>query len=494
MADIAAPPQAPPAAAMRLSTAQPAANAAEEAIRNHHLGMDVFSPVNQNGSFEFDRVLKSGEAQKRTRKTKTWKTIYLVLRPHTLSIYKDREETKLRHQIILTDLTAVARQRDPKKKAKNVFGLFSPSRNYHIAALSDKDAQDWIELIRREARIDEEEEEMILASPNGGKNVTFHGFERRNLGGAAAARPMRSEILSSDTSDGEALARPPSSMKRDEIRSARRPSHTLAYSGNEQASFSDFSDNPASSNFQDSALSFSQPNEGYVSSDRPAGLGRNTSQASNVGGNAGTVGTVGTTGTTGTAGTTGTTGTAGTIGTTGTASSKPRDEERVVCQGWLYILKSKGGVRQWKKLWGVLRPKSMGLYKNEDEYSATLIIPFPNILDAVDIDPISKSKRYCIQVISEERNYRFCAPDEDQSTQWLGALKMLLAKRKEAEVQQRAAAEKAERERAAAGLGVMNTVGTVTTGSGRPEAASPMSGGSGGSGSGGSHRGSLPVR
>lgn len=71
---------------------------------------------------------------------------------------------------------------------------------------------------------------------------------------------------------------------------------------------------------------------------------------------------------------------------------------------------------------------------------------------------------------------------------------MLLAKRKEAEVQQRAAAEKVERERAAAGLGGMNTVGTTTTGSGRPEAASPMSGGSGGSGSGGSHRGSLPVR
>lgn len=28
------------------------------------------SPVNQNGSFEFDRVLKSGYVQKRTQKTK----------------------------------------------------------------------------------------------------------------------------------------------------------------------------------------------------------------------------------------------------------------------------------------------------------------------------------------------------------------------------------------------------------------------------------------
>ena len=40
------------------------------AIRNGHLNLGVFSPVNQNGSFEFDRVLRSGEVYKRTRKTK----------------------------------------------------------------------------------------------------------------------------------------------------------------------------------------------------------------------------------------------------------------------------------------------------------------------------------------------------------------------------------------------------------------------------------------
>lgn len=38
--------------------------------RSGHLNLDTFSPVNQNGSFEFDRVLKSGEVHKRTRKTK----------------------------------------------------------------------------------------------------------------------------------------------------------------------------------------------------------------------------------------------------------------------------------------------------------------------------------------------------------------------------------------------------------------------------------------
>ncbi|GME44736.1 hypothetical protein GTA08_BOTSDO04369 [Neofusicoccum parvum] len=405
MADVApaAAPQNIPLnpARMRIDTTTPPPPP-DEATRKGDLGLGVFSPVNQNGSFEFDRVLKSGELLKRTRKTKTWKTVHLVLRPHTLSIYKDRDETRLRHQISLNEITAVARQRDSSKKAKHVFGLFSPSRNFHLAALSDQDAQDWVEFIRRESRIDEEEEEMILASPSGGRP------SHRNRSSDKKAR----EQLMSSSSEGEGLARPPSSMAPKDLHSARRASHTLAYSGNEQASFSDFSDTPVPTGFRESTLSFSQPNDGnagYESSvsGRPS-LGRNVSQMSNAGAK------------------------------NGNDTGKKLDEDRVVCQGWLYILKSKGGVRQWKKLWVVLRPKSLGLYKNEDEYSANLIIPFQNVLNAVEIDPMSKTKRFCMQIIAEERNYRFCAPDEENMTKWLGAFKSLLAKRKEAAMQRRA--------------------------------------------------------
>lgn len=48
-------------------------------IRNAHLNLDTFSPVNQNGSFEFDRVLKCGFVQKRTRKTKVGLPSYNLL-------------------------------------------------------------------------------------------------------------------------------------------------------------------------------------------------------------------------------------------------------------------------------------------------------------------------------------------------------------------------------------------------------------------------------
>lgn len=53
---------------MRIRTGTPPPP--DEATRKGDMGLGVFSPVNQNGSFEFDRVLKSGELLKRTRKTK----------------------------------------------------------------------------------------------------------------------------------------------------------------------------------------------------------------------------------------------------------------------------------------------------------------------------------------------------------------------------------------------------------------------------------------
>jgi hypothetical protein len=35
--------------------------------RNGHLNLDTFSPVNENGSFEFDRVLKTGKLHRRVK-------------------------------------------------------------------------------------------------------------------------------------------------------------------------------------------------------------------------------------------------------------------------------------------------------------------------------------------------------------------------------------------------------------------------------------------
>jgi hypothetical protein len=280
----------------------------------------------------------------------------------------------LRHQINLAEITAVARQRDSKKKMDHVFGIFSPARNYHLGTASDKEAQQWVDLIRTEARIDQEEGDMTVMSPSG--NKTFTGFDRSK---SAVASP---KVASSSS---EADRRPSSSIAPENMHSARRSSQVLSYSGNERASLSDleFSD---TGGYQASTTSLPK---------RPVKQTRNFSQQSNIG-------------------------------------STP-DDERVVYHGWLYVLKSKGGVRQWKKVWVVLRPKGLAFYKSDQEYSATHIIPFSSIIDAVDIDSVSRSKQYCMQVIAEEKNFRFCAPDENTLAKWLGSFKSLLIKRKEAQ-------------------------------------------------------------
>ncbi|KAI1108101.1 PH domain-containing protein [Nemania sp. NC0429] len=372
-------------------------NTAVSRLRNQ-LCLSIASPVNQNGSFEFDRVLKSGYVQKRTQKTKVWKTVYLVLRPNALYIYKSDKESKLRHKLHLSDLSAVVPLKDPKQKRNNLFGLFSPARNYHFEAPTAKDAQEWIDLVRKDARIEEEEEEMFLASPiirrqsfapaamlkttDGSRDLPVHDHER---------------FLSSSPE-------PPDRPAPKSVRSGgRRMSHN-DYSGlsaNEVASQSDFSDVEFQRGHGASSESFTVPPTSASgthpdSRAKPPVMGeKNASQTSGL--------------------------------------NVERDPDRVVWQGWLWFLKGKRGMRQWKNCWAVLRPRNLILYKDESEYTASFILALPSIVNVMDIDPVSKTKVHCMQIITDEKSYRFCAYDEESLVHCLGAFKSLLAKRKELE-------------------------------------------------------------
>ncbi|EMR88063.1 putative ph domain-containing protein [Botrytis cinerea BcDW1] len=395
---------APPATALPQS-------ASANRIRNSHLALDTFSPVNQNGSFEFDRVLKSGFLQKRTRKTKAWKPVFLVLRPNYLSIYKDQNEDKLRHKIHLSDLTAVAFLKDPKQKRRNVFGLFTPSRNYHLEATTKGDAEQWVDLIRKEARIDEEEEEeMLLASPSGNVNSTYPGFDQsmahEQLQRKTEAQILHDERLGSSSPEPTEPIIPRANKKQNmsAMGGGRRPSNTIEYSGNELVSDAEFSDTDLSRIPGMSTLSLNlhnpPPNPNPDLEVKPPAttlpLGRNTSQLS---------------------------------------LSHPNplpehDPERVVYQGYLLYLRSKNGIRSWKNLWVVLRPRSLSFYKNDSEYSPVMILPMENVINVVEIDPLSRTKRYCFQVIGEEKSFKFCAGSEGALVNVLGACKSLLARRK----------------------------------------------------------------
>ncbi|PGH19446.1 hypothetical protein AJ80_03947 [Polytolypa hystricis UAMH7299] len=357
-------------------------------LRNGQLNLDTFSPVNRNGSFAFDQVLMSGKIFRR-RKSKhafkaSWKPGHLVLRPNLLSLYKDEEEVELRLSITLSDVTAVALVKPPGSKRENTFGIYTPSKNYRFQASSQDDAELWVECIRNE--FSSESPDTLLA--NAGRNGTD--------------RPGKVEDSASemtDLDDHMGMPRSPSFLRAGSA--SRRPtsgmlSHTQDYSGNEITSYSDFSDVPVSPTPQRSTVSLPKFDPHSLSPSSPLdcrpSLQRQSSQTSDTG-------------------------------------PTDIDLERVICHGYLLCLKSKKGVRQWKKLWVVLRPHNLYFYKDEQEYSAVKIISMDQIINAAEIDPMSRSKNFCLQIIAEDRTYRFCAPDEEALAKWLGSLKSVLVKK-----------------------------------------------------------------
>lgn len=68
------------------------------------------------------------------------------------------------------------------------------------------------------------------------------------------------------------------------------------------------------------------------------------------------------------------------------------------------------------------------MYVCNQEYSAVMIIPMTQVINAAEIDPLSKSRQSCIQVIAEDKTYRFCAPDDEALAAWLGSLKSVLTR------------------------------------------------------------------
>lgn len=330
-----------------------------------------------------------------------------MLRPNTLSIYKSDSESKLRHKVYLTDLSAVTMLRDPKQKRQNLFGLYSPAKNYHFEAKTAADAQEWIELIRQDARIEEEEEEMFLASPIiRRQSYAPASMLARGPENTPAQRPDFDRFASSSPE--------PLDMRRPKFgsRSTRRSSHPLepaGMSGAELASHSDFSDTetqrPFGASAEDLAVGFFSTSGIHMepgSLNRPMLSNRNLSQVSGL--------------------------------------NAEQDPDRVVWQGWLWFLKGKRGVRQWKDCWAVLRPRNLILYKDESEYTAYFILPLSAVVNTVDIDPVSRTKKHCMQIITDEKSYRLCAHEEESLVQCLGAFKSLLNKRKDLEARAAATA------------------------------------------------------
>jgi hypothetical protein len=303
-----APALVPAPRSLDLSTSKLAASVIPPAAapRQQYLDPVAFSPVNENGSFEFDRVIKAGQVLKRGRKTKvdtshrarhefvvadtckSFKSSHLVLRPVSLSIYSDADHTAVKHSIPLSEITAVARQRKTKRPGAALFTVFTPPRNFHFDARLDEVADQWVHQIRVAARIDEWEDGAVGTSEEDGEGI--------------------------------AVARQTTSTQPIPIKQPTTIPNNNPYAA-PMASFSSISSLGAA-NFPESTHSLSlpvQPVDDTASRSIPSR----------------------------------------------SLSGVAIEEEKVLRNGWLYLLKSKGGVKKWKPVWAVLRPKSVAVYPNE---------------------------------------------------------------------------------------------------------------------------------
>jgi len=82
----------------------------------------------------------------------------------------------------------------------------------------------------------------------------------------------------------------------------------------------------------------------------------------------------------------------------------------------------------------------LSFYKSHDEYEPVRVIPLAAIIDAIDIEPISKSKTDCFQVITEDKVFQFCANDEEDLSRWVGAIQSTLQRYRDRRERERVAA------------------------------------------------------
>ncbi|KAK6536512.1 hypothetical protein TWF281_000740 [Arthrobotrys megalospora] len=356
---------------------------------NRSLSIDIataFSPVDERGAFMHDKIYKEGWLHQRTRKTKTWKRRWYVLRGSAISVYKDDNEKKLHRQIQLCDLTACAPLKNDKRA--HIFGLFSPTRNYHLQASSDAEMNEWVKLVREMTALEESDEPLVMSPITESHPITIPRRVSHPPGPSSpSARPQDGHVgsftldysgasMSSTSELGGVISQTSLAMPVGESStSALRPTSPPATAASGATGASIVS--PISTNDQQNAPPI-------------AGVQRQESELSNLEGQL--------------------------------------NDSRIVWHGYLYVLKSKSGIRQWKKIWVSLRPRNIGFYKDDEEYKPLKLIALETVIDAVEIDPMSKSKKHCMQLILEKKSYRFSAANEESLTKWLGAIKSTLAK------------------------------------------------------------------
>lgn len=103
------------------------------------------------------------------------------------------------------------------------------------------------------------------------------------------------------------------------------------------------------------------------------------------------------------------------------------EDEYILEQG--YLLKLRKRYNQWRNFYIILSNKNLYIYKHQDDISHVhKTFPLDDIIDVIELDPLSKTKIWCFLLITPLKRMKFCAIDENDMIKWLSALKTLIKK------------------------------------------------------------------
>lgn len=341
---------------------------------------DDLNPEEARETLQHEQLVKAGYLLKKQERRKHWKRRWFVLRSTKLAYYKDEKEYELLRILDMNDVHTVV---EAKKKGKsNVFAITTYKRTYFIQANDKKEFVEWMDAlnkIRNQVQADDDDEasqadseEMASKQPR----ITTQKRPSR----LAFQEPLKIKTLMTSP---KVLEQP---ITGSPINADPSFSHAAVT----------FNTNPPSTPSSPSGLNFSP--ERKDSSDPTA------SSEDDEGGY-------------------------GVVHMNGEIITEEGENNRTIHAGYLFKLSNR--YKTWRNRWFVLRTNSLSYYKNEKEGEALRVIPLSVILDAIETDQVSKSKRHCFKLITSKRPFIVCAPNEESEAAWLGALQMTLKKAKE---------------------------------------------------------------
>lgn len=386
------------------------------------------------GAYMQDRYIRSGWLYKRGKR-KTWKKRWFVLRDSQLVYYKDDKEYKPKDIISTADIMAVAMLTDQHKP--NHFAFFTPSKNYNLRADSTQDAEAWVEKLKqsleyasqhvlsssfqRLSTLDEVEKDFgdpfntaprkpitnrhsmmagagqaIVPALNQSANFP----KRHSIDFSASPSHLASAKQRSNMNISSKLPSPPGKTSFDNLGRSLESAGTGNTSYATNSLFSGREEMAHSSCPSDHSSPIVLSN---IAEPKPQLHNRQRSELSlrhNVVDDYEEEEHL------------------------ETPLAPPKGEETILETGHLLRLKKR--YKHWRNQWVALSNERLVFYKNEKSKSPVKVIPIENLIDVVELDAMSKSKQYCMQLITPEKRIRFCALSEEDLIRWLASIKAVI--------------------------------------------------------------------